>query len=279
MSSFRTILAATDFTRRSRAVTGRAAALARQHGARLVLVHAIERRARTVKRLRLRKLPDPMARAETEMKKLRDSLPDLEVQVEIAADSPHLLVQRIADSHDVGLIVLGLHLARRVLDSVRLTTLERIVQSASCPVLIAHDPAIAPYRKVLGAITFAPASAQALRVAAALAPGAEFHAIHALQLTLGAKLPAADMMKSAEMTQAQMLRKAFLQFEGLPDGLALPEIVPGGVHEVLQFRINELQPDLVVIGSHSGRDPTRLGAYARDLMRAPPTDMLVAKPG
>ena len=212
------------------------------------------------------------------MKKLRDSLADLEVLVEIASEPAHRLVQRLADRLDAGLIVLGLHLARRVLDSVRLTTLERIVQSASCPVLIAHDPAIAPYRKVLGAITFAPASAHALRVAAALAPGAEFHAIHALHLKLSAKRLSVDVMKSAEMTQAEILRDAFMQFDGLPEGLALPEIVPGGVHEVLQFRVNELQPDLVVIGSHSGRDPATLGAYARDLMRAPPTDMLVAKP-
>jgi nucleotide-binding universal stress UspA family protein len=274
----RTILAATDFTPRSRAVAGRAAALARQHGARLVIVHALPTRKRPVSRLRLGKAPDPMARAEAEMERLRDSLPDVPVEWRIAAEKPHLLVPRIAQEIDADLIVLGLHLARRVLDTMRLTTLERITKSATCPVLIAHNPEIRPYGRVLGAITFAPASARALEVAAGLAPEAEFHAIHALQLPLRAKLPSADMMTSAEMTEADLLRQAFMGFKGLPAAMPLPEIVPGGVHEVLQFRIDELQPDLVVIGSHSGRDPNSLGNYTRDLMRAPPTDMLVAKP-
>lgn len=252
--------------------------MAREHGASLVLVHAIERQPGPVKRLTLSKGRDPRARAETEFRKLREGLQGIDLQIEIAAEPAYQLVPRLAASLQADLIVLGLHLARRVLDSVRLTTLERIVSAAHCPVLIAHDPAIKPYHKVLGAITFAPASAHALKVAAALAQKAEFHAIHALQLPFSAKLPSVDVMKSPEMTEAQMLRQVFMQFGGLPAGLAMPEIVPGGVHEVLQFRINELQPDLVVIGSHSGRDTAMLGAYARDLMRAPPTDMLVAKP-
>jgi nucleotide-binding universal stress UspA family protein len=275
----RTILAATDFTPRSRAVAGRAGALARQHGARLVLVHALPVRPRPRGRLRLGTAPDPAARAEAEMAALRDSLPDIPLEWRIAAEKPHLLIPRIAQEIDADLIVLGLHLARRVLDAMRLTTLERITRAATCPVLIAHTPDIRPYRRVLGAVTFAPPSAKALEVAQGLAPDAEFHAIHAVQLPLSAKLPLVDVMTCADMKAAEMQRTAFMALKGLPAALQMPEIVPGGVHEVLQFRIAELQPDLVVIGSNSGRDTTSLGNYARDLMRAPPTDMLVAKPG
>jgi nucleotide-binding universal stress UspA family protein len=274
----RTILAATDFTPRSRAVVGRAAALAHQHGARLVLVHALPARKRPVRRIRLGKAPDPRERAEAEMAKLCASISHVAPEWRIEAEKPHVLIPRIAQDISADLIVLGLHLARRVLDAVRLTTLERITRAATCPVLIAHTPDVTPYRRVLGAITFAPASARALEVAAKLAPEAEFHAIHALQLPLSAKLPTVNVMTCAEMCEAELLRKAFMGFDGLPKSLSLPEIVPGGVHEVLQFRIAELHPDLVVIGSNSGRDPTSLGNYARDLMRAPPTDMLVAKP-
>jgi nucleotide-binding universal stress UspA family protein len=75
------------------------------------------------------------------------------------------------------------------------------------------------------------------------------------------------------------MRTAFLSAPGLPELAETPEIVVGGVHEVLAFRQAELGADLVCIGTHSGRDPSRLGNYARDLMRAPPTDLLVAKPG
>jgi nucleotide-binding universal stress UspA family protein len=156
----RTILAATDFTPRSRAVAGRAGALARQHGARLVLVHALPVHPRPRGRLRLGTAPDPAARAEAEMAALRDSLPDIPLEWRIEAEKPHLLIPRIAQEIEADLIVLGLHLARRVLDTMRLTTLERITRAATCPVLIAHTPDIRPYRRVLGAVTFAPPSAK-----------------------------------------------------------------------------------------------------------------------
>jgi nucleotide-binding universal stress UspA family protein len=55
-------------------------------------------------------------------------------------------------------------------------------------------------------------------------------------------------------------------------------IVPGAVHEVLGYRQSELNADLICVGTHSGRDPHVLGNNARDLMRAPPADLLVAKP-
>lgn len=278
MYPIRTILAATDFTPRSRAVADRAAMLARAHGARLVVVHAIDPRPRRAKRFSLGKNPDPLKQAEAEMAKLRDRLADQKPECHIGEEKPQDLVTRLARDEGADLIVLGLHMARRVLDTVRLTTLERITLNAPCPVLIAHDAQIKPYKVVLGAVTFAPASARALQIAACLAPEAEFHAIHALQLPLAARLPTYDLTRSTEMTESELLRQAFMGFENLPECLSLPEIVPGGVHEVLQFRVAELKPDLVVIGSHSARDPKRLGNYTRDLMRAPPTDMLVAKP-
>ncbi len=275
----KTILAATDLTARSRAVVDRAAQLARAHGARLVLVHAIEPRSRRIPRLRPGRHADRSQHASTELERLRAAYPDLDITCHVAQEQPGTLVPALAEEQNADLIVLGLHQARRVLDTVRLTNLERITQATHCPVLIAHSRDATPYRRILGAITFAPASAQALRVASRLAPEAELHAIHALQLPLSAKLPSTDLMTTTEMTEAELLRDAFMALDGLPEHLHLPEIVPGGVHEVLQFRISELGPDLVVIGSHSGRDPASLGNYARDLMRAPPTDMLVAKPG
>ncbi len=278
MYSVKTILAASDLTRRSAAVLPRAVQLARALNARLVVVHAIEPKPGPVKRFRLSVGKDPKAKAETDLAQFREAHRDLDIITHVSVEKPAALIERLASEHRADLLVLGLHLPRRVLETLRLTNLERITQSVSCPVLIAQTEEPQPYRTVLGAVTFAPASAKALRVAAYLAPDAEIHAIHALQLPLAAKLPSTDVMVSTEMTEADLLRKAFLDFQDLPARLVTPEIVPGGVHEVLEFRMAELQPDLVVIGSHSGRSATKLGHYTRDLMRAPPTDMLIAKP-
>ena len=278
MYSLKTILAATDLTRRGAAVVPRAVQLARLHQARLIIVHAVEPGKGSVKRFRLGRPAATLERARSDLAALCATYPDLDIHCHVEACKPAPLITRIAQENQADLIVLGLHLPRRVLDTLRLTNLERITQTAACPVLIAHAASDLPYRKVLGAITFAPASARALRVAAHLAPEAEIHAIHALQMRRSATNPVAELKTSPEVTKAETLRQAFLDFEALPDRLTRPEIVPGGVHEVLQFRMNELDPDLVVIGSHSGRSATTLGNYARDLMRAPPTDMLIAKP-
>ena len=176
------------------------------------------------------------------------------------------------------MIVLGLHRERRVLDLLRLTTMERIVLAAPCPVLIAHRPAEGPYRQVLALSDFSPASAAALVAAARLAPAAQFHAIHALQMRLGARAIPGKHEFDTALARAEAARTAFLALPGLPALAEAPEIVPGGVHQVLAFRRDELGADLACIGAHSGRNPDALGNYARDLMRAPPTDLLVAKP-
>ena len=199
-------------------------------------------------------------------------------EIRLLAGDPAEELAELARQEEALLMVLGLHGERRVLDLLRLTTMERIVLAAPVPVLIAHRDAAQPYRRVLALTDFSPASAASLCIAVRLAPEAEFHAIHALQLPLGARFSAKDAASDDSLTQAEQMRAAFLATPGLPDFAEPPEIVPGGVHEVLAYRQFELAADLVCIGTHSGRDPGQLGFYARDLMRAPPTDLLVAKP-
>jgi nucleotide-binding universal stress UspA family protein len=270
MRPIRTILAATAFDARSRAVVPRAAALAQATGARLIVANAVL----PPKPFRRRPTRDPQA----VLQKLVQDLPGLNVETRLLDAPAAVTIAELARQERADLVVLGLHRRRRLMDTLRLTTMEQITLDVPCPVLIAHTLPVQPYRRVLGAVTFAPASARALGIAAQIAPQADFHAIHALQLALAEKLPGADIDITPSMTEAELLREAFLRFDHVPDQMKRPEIVPGGVHEVLQFRMDELSPDLLVIGSHSGRDPGSLGNYARDLMRAPPADLLIAKP-
>ena len=260
------IVAASDLTQRSREVAGRAAALADRLGTRVILVHFVAPGTSPTQ-------------IETARAALAVARGEARAELRILSGAPESGIAALCREEGAELVVLGLHRIRPVLDILRLTTMERIVLRAPVPVLIAHTPAARPYRTVLSSTDFAPACAAALAAAARLAaPDAEFHAIHALQLPLRDKFSATDVEHSRAMTAAQGLRTAFLAMPGLPARLHRPEIVPGGVHEVLSFRLEELQPDLLAIGTHSGRDPATLGNYARDLMRQPPTDVLVAKP-
>ena len=257
---FATVIAATDLTERSAAVAGRARQLAQSEGARLLLahVHPADRKRPSADGL------------ETELAALATAS---------GADGYRLLtgdagtaLATLATDTAAGLLVLGLHRERRVLDLLRLTTMEKIVLAAPCPVLIAQLPPERRYRQVLLATDFSPGSAAALIAAAVVAPGAAFHAIHALQIPLGRD-------KDAALARAKLARDAFLATPGLPALAEPPEIVPGGVHPVLAYRHEELGADLLCFGAQSGKDPDALGNYARDLMRAPPSDVLVAKAG
>ncbi|MDD7972603.1 universal stress protein [Roseinatronobacter alkalisoli] len=274
MPAIRTILVATDLKPRSAAVPERGAALARALGARMILVHATPDRGL---RLRNWRAQDPDTIRDT-LSQMAARYPDIAVETFMGTGPVDQVISDLARAESADLVVLGLHRVRTVLDTLRLTTMERIALAVFCPVLVAHSRDIAPYRRVLGAITFSPASAQAMAAAARIAPAAEFHAVHALRLPLKDKLPMSEAENGTAMTTSVLLRDAFMRLDGLPQNLETPEIVPGGVHEVLQFRINELKPDLIVIGSHSGRSHDQLGNYARDLMRAPPADLLIAKP-
>jgi len=260
------IIAASDLTARSRAVAGRALALAPRLGARVLLIHCVG-----------------PGTAPREIERARSALLAAceggAAEVRVLTGAPERVIPALCHDEDARLVVLGLHRPRPLRDILGLTTMEKIVLRAPVPVLIAHTPPSRPYRTVLSSTDFAPACAAALAAAARIAaPDAEFHAIHALQLPLREIFSPADITHSRAMTKAQALCSAFLTRPGLPERLHAPEIVPGGVHEVLSFRLEELQPDLLTIGTHSGRDPEALGNYARDLMREPPTDVLVTKP-
>jgi len=291
------IIAATDFTPSSVHAAGRAAMIARTLGARLILAHALPeadapetdetasgpgettprapgRLGKFGRKLRLlRHAEDPDAELQAAAQALNAG-----VDARLIYGTPGAALARLAADENAVLLVLGLHKERRVLDLLRLTTMERIVLDAAVPVLIAHRPPEAEYQCVLAPTDFSPASAAALAMAGRIAPRARFHAIHALQLPLGAKFSPGDAAADTAITRAEQLRTAFLAMPDLPPLSEPPEIVPGGVHEILAFRQNELTADLVCIGTHSGRDPSQLGNYARDLMRAPPTDLLVSKP-
>ncbi len=266
-----TIVAASDLTERSQHVLARAIALAETLKAEVIFVHTAPRGM-------------PELRVEAARARLQEEC-DLTrgaggVSVEVLRGRPEIAIPERAAQAGAALVVLGLHRPRAVFDLLRLTTLERIVLRAPAPAIVAHTPPDRPYRNVLAAVDFNAADREALRLAQEIAPGAALHAIHALTLPLREKLPtpANEPLSAPSVQEARARCEAWLREPGLPAGLNPPEIVPGGLHEVLSFRIEELQPELLAIGAGMRANEDRLGNYARDLMREPPTDLLVAKP-
>lgn len=263
------IIAATDLSGRSAHVAGRAARFAKTLGARLILAHVRQdegpaRFGRGRAKLSPADQLDALAQA-------HGAIPQL-----LTGDPANALAA-LAAQENAAVLVLGLHRERRVLDLIRLTTLERVVLASPCPVVIAHQKPDQEYTQVLALTDFSPSSARALATASLVAPDARFHAVHALRLPIGAVFKPGSGETEAALKAANALKKTFLAYPGLPILTEPPEIVPGGVHQILAFRRAELDADLVCIGANSHKDANALGNYARDLMRAPPTDLLVAK--
>lgn len=267
----RCILAATDLSPRSSQVAQRAAMIARRVGGRLLLAHVVEPETPGLALFHKRQSKGP------DLDRLNAEAQAVGAEAHLLHGEPDLALAELARAQGATLIVLGLHRERRVLDVLRLTTMERIVLAAPCPVLVAHNRPVSDYQQVLALCDFGDAGAAALRMAGRIAPGAHFHAIHALHLPLGAMLRTQSPEAEAAFAEAEAKAQGFVERPDLPTLDEPLEIVPGGVHQVLGFRRMELGADLVTIGAQSGHTTKELGHYARDLMRAPPTDLLVAK--
>lgn len=295
------IIAATDGTPRSAHVISRAAALAAGLDMRLVVAHVRSPRLAAAataavepgadrpaggglgklgrKLTRLATAPRPTAGAEAPLRAIEAELEaaGMTSALRLLTGQPDEEISALATAEGAALLVLGLHGERRVLDALRLTTMEKIVLATQAPALIAHQPPGQAYRQVLALSDFSPASAASLALAARIAPQARFFALHQLALPLGARFSPDDPACDAAITQAEQAREGFLATPGLPALAEAPLMVPGNLHELLKLRAEEIGADLICIGINSGRDGGRLGHYARDLMRAPPFDLLVTR--
>ncbi|MCX7890094.1 MAG: universal stress protein [Rhodobacteraceae bacterium] len=178
------------------------------------------------------------------------------------------------------LLVLGLHRTRPVFDSLRETTMQLLVRAGLCPTLLVRDPAERPYRRILAATDFSPASAAAIRAARALAPEAMIHAVHAVHVPFAGLVGDSAAYRDAILAEAGRARDEWLATLGVGELAGPVALEPGPVGEVLGAAIARLRPDLLALGAH-GRGQFAemvLGSLTGTLLRDPPVDLLVAQP-
>ncbi len=145
MENYRHILAAVDLAPGEDPVTARAAALARQYGARLSLLHVVE----YVPPLDLAYDPivpmgvdienQLMDRARAELKKRLARVGGEGTQSHVEAGSPKREIVRFAREHEVDLIVVGTH-GRHGLSLLLGATANGVLHHAPCDVLAVRIP-------------------------------------------------------------------------------------------------------------------------------------------
>jgi nucleotide-binding universal stress UspA family protein len=295
MTSLRRILLATDLGARSDRAMDRAALLAREHDAELLVLHVLEPIQE------LWPAPQPSywtygLRGNAQSARDNPKLVELarrqlgvqlsgfgnRMDVRIEDGDPAEAILRVARESVADLLVTGVarneFLGRFTLGK----TVDRVARETEISMLIVNDRALAPYRKVLVAVDFSPASREALQCALALFPGLRCTVFHGYDIPYASFTNARD--ESGEVRMAAHARTAAFVQEAVPsreDVDRIDVIVErGDPATVLRRMGGEGSLELVVLGTNPRGAVVRalLGSVAERIVATLPCDALVVRP-
>jgi len=291
----KTILAASDLSEKSVVALRRAAQLAREHNARLKLLHVVEAlpQEEIPAPLRVLVAASPLQQLTDTARERLERQAERVVEGEIAYDcrvetgKDFVAIIRAARQMPADLIVIAAHGSHSLRDLFLGTTAEKIVRKGEVPVLVVKNRSVAPYRRVLVPTDFSDAARQALTTALALAPEAHLDLLHVYELWGEGRLSLADSSEEtrekyhrlvrdgAEAAMTEWLRgidfgsrQIDRHFRYGHPGALIPQIA------------RELATDLVAMGTagRSGLPYILLGSVAEHVLREAPCDVLTVRP-
>lgn len=282
-SGLQLVAVATDFSARSDRAVRRAALIARDAGARLVLVHVVDDDQ-----------PERIVAAECDLAEtaLADAirehayLSDLRCSPLVVRGTPFDGIVRAAQQMGADLCVIGSHRRAFLRDIFVGTTAERVIRNSSIPVLMANiDPALR-YTSCLAPVELSDCSGRALTVARSLGlmPRTRFAILHVYDAAAAGMLSYAGVHKGnvddyLAQSRVEAVRDLVRFLEPLDLGdidyttLVKEGLAPSTIVDVA----TEMRPDLVVIGTHGRQGTIRmlLGSVTEELLRRLRQDILV----
>ena len=286
----RKILVASDLSDQSGLAIDRAAKLAREHEAEIIIVHVVDEDLPSEAQSYLTTTSDHDIRAKLARNSDAESLTKT---IDIVVGRPDLDIAERAVAEEADLIVVGLH--QRLLDEnldIQGTVAERIIQGTHLPVLVVKNQPRGPYKSVVVGVDFSAYSVEATQSAAIIAPDAILHLVHAYQSQPNLLVRFRDSearARSAEHLHARMTSFIARQMATLEESAVAklskcPEVrhvyEPGEAHEVLKSQIIQTEADLVAVGTHGRIGLTRsiLGSVSTEIMNDRLADVLVVRP-
>ncbi len=193
MTAFRSLLAATDFSDDARQACLRAAQLAQARGARLTLLHVVDRGALDALQDLFDAGVQPEAAAVAAAQQQLDRwAEELAAQTGVAAltrvCTGNVLDALVAAAQDADLLVVGARGASPLRDLIIGSTAERLIRRSPRPTLVVRQAPGAAYRHLLVPADFSPASQPSLELARRFAPEAALTLVHALDTSVEGKL-------------------------------------------------------------------------------------------
>ncbi|HET8746969.1 MAG TPA: universal stress protein [Ramlibacter sp.] len=289
MEAITTVLAATDFSADAACAAQRAAQLAREHGAALRLVHVVEPDFL----LALRDLVDTHRDLQASVRdqagiELAAAVQALQqgspgVQVTPVVREGRVLQELGSEEQQADVLVLGARGSHALRELALGTTADRLLRTATRPLLVVRQPPAGPYARVLVLADLEPPSAAALAFAARLAPAASLRLLHAVDLPFEGKLRLAGVgEEEIAAWRARTAAHAHDALERMCDasGQRLRTIVSvqeGDVCRVFLQALEDLRPDLVVVARehHAPLSDLLLGSVTRVVLAEASCDVLV----
>ena len=280
------ILAATDFSTRSHRALRRAGLVAQARDAELALVHVVDDdHPKDLVEIETREAERILAEQIGTMSELRDA----KCRAMVVAGDPFDGILRSAESIEADLIVMGAHRKQLLRDIFVGTTIERVIRAGQYPVLMVNQEAKHSYEKSMAAVDMSELSANAIRAArsAGLIGDKSITLLHAF-LPLGKeKMSVAGISRAvideyvaSERQRAADELVAFLAANELGGPAFSLRVEEGGAFEVISRAVEEMRPDLLIIGTH-GRSwllKVLLGSVTEEALRSLNVDILVVPP-
>jgi len=215
--------------------------------------------------------------------KLRDLQPNCLV---IESHEPFVEIIKVAEDVDAELIVMGMHGKTKLRDLFVGTTIERVLRRGTRPVLMVKDKPKDKYTRLLVGTDFSAGSSHALQVALKLAPTGALRLVHSYEIPdtyIGDKINqyAGDVLLSTAKGKLEKFMQenssSLQRFDSQPQNIQ-SRVIQGDAFRCLVREAADHNADLIAIGVHSHESflSYRIGGTARDVLTAPPCDVLVA---
>lgn len=189
-----------------------------------------------------------------------------------------------ADQLRPDLLVLGAHGASYMRHLLLGSTAERMLRMAVQPVLVVKQQPHERYRKVLVPVDFSPCSLRALRLAQAVAPGADFVVLHAFEVPFESTLQYAGIkeseiarLRAAAQLEADTKLREFIRDSGFAPATSTILALHGNAIRHIVEQEQESDCDLIVIGKHGEvlLEDLLLGSVTKHVLVEAQGDVLV----
>lgn len=279
------ILLATDLSARGDRALDRAAQLARQWKAELIIVHALGGNTTSLSEAAYplpswRRASDPSTAIKERIRRdLREEVDQLKIHIE--QGEPAQVILDTAQREYCDLIIVGLSQNGLVGQMFLGRTVEHLVRKSPVSVLVVKSRPCGAYRHVLVGTDFTEESRHGLEVAAGAFPDCEFTVMHGFELQYKAFLSDSTLSRDFAAMEKRSIEE-FVRDAEIGDRVRsrTRTLIEHGPPDLMLCRyVEEQHADLTVIGAY-GRGflfHLLVGGYTPRIVDSVPSDVLLVR--